>query len=54
MHLTLDLDSVTVGLYSRSRSSGSSASVVSSNSSLVRALKNSSASAYLARRPVLL
>jgi hypothetical protein len=50
----MNLDSVTVGGYSRSRCSGSSALVVSSNSSLVRTLKNSSASAYLARRPVLL
>ena len=46
----LNIDSVTVGGYSRSRCSGSSASVVSSNCGLVRMLKNSTASVAFACR----
>ncbi|WP_343231024.1 hypothetical protein [Variovorax sp. WS11] len=46
----MNIDSVTVGGYSRSRCSGSSASVVSSNCGLVRMLKNSTASVVRARR----
>ena len=48
----MNIDSVTVGGYSRSRCSGSSASVVASNCGLVRMLKNSTAWVALAWRPI--
>jgi hypothetical protein len=50
----MNIDSVTVGGYSRSRCSGSSASVVSSNSGPVSTLKYSTASVAPSRRPMLL
>jgi len=49
----MNIDSVTVGGYSRSRCSGSNASVVWSNSGLVSTLKNSTASGDFARRLML-
>jgi hypothetical protein len=45
----MNIDSVTVGGYSRSRCSGSSSSVVSSNSGAVSMLKYSIASVDLSR-----
>ena len=50
----MNIDSVTVGGYSRSRCSGNCASVVSSNCALVSTLKNSTAWVDLACRPMLL